>query len=80
MTYRIKLNAIQDVKDFANKMIKYYFDVSIKSAGYIVDAKSLMGIFSLNLSEPIELIAKNDNAANDIIDEFEKDIEPYMIK
>lgn len=51
----IKLNTIDDVKEFVNIAAKYDFDVDLISGRYAVDAKSIMGIFSLDLSKPIEL-------------------------
>ena len=52
-TTKILLKSIDDVKSFVNIVIKYDFDVDLSSERYIVDAKSIMGIFSLDLSKPI---------------------------
>ncbi len=51
----IKLDTINDVKDFVNTVSKYDFDVDLVSGRYAVDAKSIMGIFSLDLSKPIKM-------------------------
>ena len=62
----IKLDTINDVKNFVNTVSKYDFDVDLVSGRYAVDAKSIMGIFSLDLSKPIELdIHSDDDAACD---------------
>lgn len=53
----IMLNSINDVKEFVNIVSKYEFDIDLISGRYVVDAKSIMGIFSLNLSKPIKLQA-----------------------
>ena len=53
-TFKIMLSSINDVKDFVNIVSKYDFDVDLVSGRYVVDAKSIMGIFSLDLSKPIE--------------------------
>lgn len=49
----ILLNTINDVKDFVSIVTRYDFDVDLVSGRYAVDAKSIMGIFSLDLSKPI---------------------------
>ena len=54
-TCNIMLNTINDVKKFVNIVSKYDFDVDLISGRYAIDAKSIMGIFSLDLAEPIEL-------------------------
>lgn len=55
--FNIMLNSINDVKDFVNIVSKYEFDTDLISGRYVVDAKSIMGIFSLNLSKPIKVEA-----------------------
>ena len=75
VTYKISLGAINDVKDFVNMVMKYDFDVDLVSGSYAVDAKSIMGIFSLDLSKPIELKAHTDEPGN-----FAKEIERYLVK
>jgi len=54
-SFNILLKSINDVKDFVNIVNKYDFDVDLTSGRYIVDAKSIMGIFSLDLSKPIKV-------------------------
>ena len=49
----IKLDTINDVKNFVNTVSKYDFDVDLVSGRYAVDAKSIMGMFSLDLAKPI---------------------------
>ncbi|HIZ55876.1 MAG TPA: HPr family phosphocarrier protein [Firmicutes bacterium] len=58
----IMLNTINDVKNFVNTVIKYDFDVDLISGRYAIDAKSIMGIFSLDLSKPIQLEAHTEDA------------------
>ncbi len=53
-TFDLLLSSINDVKDFVNIVSKYDFDVDLTSGRYVVDAKSIMGIFSLDLSKPIK--------------------------
>ncbi len=70
----IKLSSIQDVRDFVNIVSKYEMDIDLLSGRYIVDAKSIMGIFSLDLLKPIQLTAHGDNT-----DALFEEIKPYMI-
>lgn len=60
VTLNISLKSINDVKDFVNIANKYDFDIDLVSGRYIVDAKSIMGIFSLDLSKPIKVEAHTD--------------------
>ena len=51
----ISLNSIDKVKSFVNTISKFDSDFDLISGRYVIDAKSIMGIFSLDLSQPIEL-------------------------
>jgi len=70
----IMLSAINDVKEFVSTVSRCDYDVDLVSGRYAIDAKSIMGIFSLDLSKPIELEAHTDDAS----DFFEK-VKPYII-
>ena len=61
--FNIILNSINDVKEFVNIVSKYDFDIDLTSGRYVVDAKSIMGIFSLDLSKPITLNVHGDDEA-----------------
>ena len=61
-TTTVRLSQIDDVKNFVNTIMRFDFDIDLKSGRYAVDAKSIMGIFSLDLSKPIELIAHTEDA------------------
>ncbi|MBQ8959984.1 MAG: HPr family phosphocarrier protein [Ruminococcus sp.] len=67
----VSLQAINDVKDFVNIVMKYDFDIDLVSGRYAVDAKSIMGIFSLDLSKPIQLNAHTDDA-EDLLTQIQK--------
>lgn len=62
-TVMISLKSIDDVKGFVSEVSKVPFDVDLSSGRYVVDAKSIMGIFSLDLSNPIkvEIHCQNDS-------------------
>ena len=64
-TVSISLNSIDKVKAFVNDISKYDFDFDLVSGRYVIDAKSIMGIFSLDLSKPIDLNIHADGAALD---------------
>ena len=55
-TVQISLNSIDKVKSFVNAITQFEFDFDLVSGRYVIDAKSIMGIFSLDLSKPIELV------------------------
>ena len=57
------LSAINDVKDFVSEVTLCDYDVDLISGRYAVDAKSIMGIFSLDLSKPIRLEAQTEDAS-----------------
>lgn len=54
-TVKISLNSIDKVKAFVNEISKFDCDFDLVSGRYVIDAKSIMGIFSLDLSKPIDL-------------------------
>lgn len=60
----IKLDSIAAVKDFVSVVMLYDYDVDLVSGRYAVDAKSIMGIFSLDLSNPIQLVAHADEVGD----------------
>ena len=61
-TLQVTINSIDKVKSFVNIISKFDFDVDMVSGRYIIDAKSIMGIFSLDLSNPIDLIVHAEGA------------------
>ena len=58
----ISLSSIANVKEFVEIVTMSDFEIDLVSGRYTIDAKSIMGIFSLDLSKPIELVAHTDNA------------------
>ncbi len=73
-TFNLLLSSINDVKDFVNTVSKYDFDVDLTSGRYVVDAKSIMGIFSLDLSKPIKVEVHDDNC-----EPFLNDVERFIV-
>ena len=68
---KILLSSINDVKKFVNIVSKYDFDVDLISDRYVVDAKSIMGIFSLDLSKFIKVEIHSDEC-DDFIAELKE--------
>lgn len=80
-TVKISLNSIDKVKAFVNDITKFDYDFDLVSGRYVIDAKSIMGIFSLDLSKPIDLnIHAEDNvdAVLDVIKAYT--IEQFITK
>ena len=71
----IMLSTINDVKMFVNTVSRYDFDVDLISGRYAVDAKSIMGIFSLDLSKPIDMEVRTDDCKD-----FLSQIEGFIVK
>ena len=55
-TVKIRLNGVDDIRAFVNAVTMYEYDIDLRGGRYVVDAKSIMGIFSLDLSAPIEMV------------------------
>ncbi|MDF2593822.1 MAG: HPr family phosphocarrier protein [Clostridia bacterium] len=66
----ISLNSIEKVKQFVNLINIYDGDFDLSSGRYIIDAKSIMGIFSLDLSKTLRLDIYNDSYADEIIEKL----------
>ena len=75
-TVQISLNSIDNVKSFVNEITKYDNDFDLVSGRYVIDAKSIMGIFSLDLSKPIDLNIHADSNLDDIL----AALDSYIIK
>ena len=61
--FDVSLSSINDVKLFVNSASKQSCDIDLISGRYVVDAKSIMGIFSIDLSKPITVEVRGDEAA-----------------
>ena len=72
----ISLNSIDKVKSFVNDLAKFNVDFDLVSGRYVIDAKSIMGIFSLDLSKPIDLTIHTDEDTTEVM----AALEPYIIK
>ena len=75
-TVKISLNSIDKVKSFVNSITKFDYDFDLVSGRYVIDAKSIMGIFSLDLSKPIDL---NIHASESDIENILNILKPYLV-
>ena len=71
----IKLETINDVKNFVSAVTTFECDFDIVSERYVVDAKSIMGIFSLDLLNPITLTAYGDDC-----DKLFEELKDYIVE
>lgn len=70
---RIQLGSIADVKEFVALTNNYSFESDLVSGRYAVDAKSIMGIFSLDLAKPLDFVVHDESAkADELLDAVTK--------
>ena len=74
ITEKLLLNNIDGVNRFVHKMTEKDFDVDLVSGKYLVNAKSMMGVLSLDLTQPVTVNAYTDD------DAFLEEIKEYIIK
>ena len=73
-TVKVSLNSIDKVKAFVNDISGYKADFDLVAGRYVIDAKSIMGIFSLDISKPIQL----NIYADDDFDSIMEAVKPYL--
>ena len=71
----IKLSFAEEVKTFVNTVNRYPYEVDLLAGRHVVDANSILGIFSLDLSKPITL-----DIYSDTCDDLIADIQQFTIK
>lgn len=71
---KVQLDTITKVKDFVNTLVACPFDVDLTSGRYVIDAKSIMGIFSLDLTKPINLTIHCDSC-----DDLLAKLKPFIV-
>ncbi len=71
-TIKISLNSIDKVKSFVNDITKFEYVFDLVSGRYLIDAKSIMGIFSLDLSKPIDLNIHTEDGAEEVLEVLKK--------
>ena len=75
-TVTIRLTMMTDnVKNFVSLVNRYTYDMDLRSGRYVVDAKSILGIFSIDLSRPITMSIYSDDC-----DDLLKELDSYIVK
>ena len=69
----IRLSLVENVNKFVNIVSRYPFEMDLRAGRHVVDAKSILGIFSLDLSKPIALEIYGDDCGD-----LMKDISPFI--
>lgn len=77
-TSSILLSSIEAVKKFVTLTNNYSFPINLATDKYKIDAKSIMGIFSLDLSKPLRIEIENDDADSNEADEFIKQLQQFQ--
>ena len=72
--FNIRLSTIEEVRNFVNIVYKYDYEIDLKSGRYVVDAKSIMGIFSLDLLNKIEVTVHSDAC-----DALMEELKPFIV-
>ncbi len=73
-TFYIKLSTIEDIRRFVDIVTRQDYDIDLSSGRYVVDAKSIMGIFSLDLMNKILLTAHTDD-----VEDLKKELAVYIV-
>ena len=71
---QISLNSIDKVKSFVNTISQYDFDFDLISGRYVIDAKSIMGVLSLDLEDKLLCVVHTDDS-----DEIAQDLKPFIV-
>ena len=74
-TVKVSLNSIDKVKSFVNDISGFKADFDLVAGRYVIDAKSIMGIFSLDLSKPIDLAIHTETNLDEVLEV----LKPYII-
>ncbi|MGN0656633.1 MAG: HPr family phosphocarrier protein [Ruminiclostridium sp.] len=73
--FTVKIGTIDQVKKFVSTVMLFNYDVDLISGRYAIDAKSIMGIFSLDLSKELKMVAHTDDTA-----ELEEALAEFIVK
>ena len=74
-TVSILLDSIEKVQDFVNRISRYGCSFDFESGHSFVDAKSLVGLLSLDLTQPLRLSIQDDGQQ---LEDILRDIQEYM--
>lgn len=74
-TVTLNLNEISKVQRFVGDISLYEEDIDVIRGKYVIDAKSLLGLFSLDLSKPVDVRINSDD--DNVLDKFVEDMKKY---
>lgn len=72
----LNLNTIDKVKRFSNIVLTYESDIDAIRGRYIIDAKSIIGLFTIDLSKPVEIKIHSQDVEE--LERFENDMKPFL--
>lgn len=73
-TVRVSIDSVEKVKAFVNTVNNFHTDFDLISGRFVIDAKSIMGIFSLDLSKPVLLNIYNDD------EQILESLKPFIVE
>lgn len=74
---KVRINTINKVKSFVNEMVKVDAEIDLISGRYVIDAKSIMGVFSLDLTKDLEIVIRTEDQAE--IEKFNTLVASYVV-
>lgn len=74
---KVRINTINKVKSFVNEMVKVDAEIDLISGRYVIDAKSIMGVFSLDLTKDLEIVIRTEDQAE--VEKFNTLVAPYVV-
>ncbi len=78
-TVKVSLISIDNVKTFVNDISGFNADFDLVAGRYVIDAKSIMGVFSLDISKPIDLNIYSDGGEEEM-NAIMKALKPYIVE
>ena len=75
--FYVSLSSIEDVRLFVNAATRCPYEVDVRSGRYVIDAKSIMGLFSLDLSQPVQVEVHGSDSERA---EFEQSVAAFEVK
>lgn len=73
----VKLNNIETLKNFISDISKFESNIDAIRGRYVIDAKSIMGMFSIDLSQPVDILIYSDNERE--LEKFEEIMKKYEV-
>lgn len=75
--FSVKLNNIETLKNFISDVSKFESNIDAIRGRYVIDAKSIMGMFSIDLSKPVDILIYSDNERE--LEKFEEIMKKYEV-